>query len=131
MTCLLYTSCSSLIANVNFVVNEGETLGIIGPAGGNKTVLLELLYGFLRKKSGSMLLDGVPIQIRHQMCIRDRLRSVNISDAQSGSLLDSDRSMICPVPREILALIAFCADKKECGSSRKEETISPMPRVTW
>ena len=42
---------------------------------------------------------------------RPRLRSVNISDAQSGSLLDSDRSMICPVPREILALIAFCADK--------------------
>ena len=95
--------CSSLIANVNFVVNEGETLGIIGPAGGNKTVLLELLYGFLRKKSGSMLLDGVPIQIRHPADAKKYGIGYFTSDRSHSSLVSE---------LTVLENISLCAAKK-------------------
>lgn len=42
-------------------VRDGETLGLIGPNGEGKSTLLKLLYGALKPDSGSVLLDGQPI----------------------------------------------------------------------
>jgi branched-chain amino acid transport system ATP-binding protein len=42
-------------------VEEGEFHGVIGPNGAGKTTLLNLITGYLRPSSGSILLDGKPI----------------------------------------------------------------------
>lgn len=49
---------SEVLSNVSFSVAEGEFLGIIGPNGGGKTTLLQLLTGFLSPTKGSLKIFG-------------------------------------------------------------------------
>ncbi|MCB1181273.1 MAG: ATP-binding cassette domain-containing protein [Chlamydiia bacterium] len=47
-----------VLENVNFSIEEGEFIGIIGPNGGGKTTLLKLIMGFLKPTRGKLLLFG-------------------------------------------------------------------------
>ena len=58
------------VANVSVTLNAGEITAIIGPNGAGKSTLLRTLNGQLRQTSGSILIDGQPI---------DRLNRRNIS----------------------------------------------------
>ncbi|MUG99033.1 ATP-binding cassette domain-containing protein [Scytonema sp. UIC 10036] len=46
------------IDNICFKVNAGETIAIVGPSGGGKSTLLNLVIGFLRPTKGKIFLDG-------------------------------------------------------------------------
>lgn len=46
------------VYNVDFVVEEGEIVGLIGPNGSGKTTTLNLLTGFYRPTSGKMTFQG-------------------------------------------------------------------------
>jgi branched-chain amino acid transport system ATP-binding protein len=46
------------INNVDFYVDEGEILGLIGPNGSGKTTTLNLLTGFLKPDSGNVMFKG-------------------------------------------------------------------------
>ncbi|GAB1541353.1 ABC transporter ATP-binding protein [Scytonema sp. NUACC21] len=48
----------SAIDNICFKVNAGETIAIVGPSGGGKSTLLNLVIGFLRPTKGRIYLDG-------------------------------------------------------------------------
>ena len=47
--------------NVNFTLNRGEFVGIIGHTGSGKSTLMQQLNGLLKPTSGQVLLDGVDI----------------------------------------------------------------------
>ena len=47
--------------NVNFSLNRGEFVGIIGHTGSGKSTLMQQLNGLLKPTSGQVLLDGVDI----------------------------------------------------------------------
>ena len=55
---LHYSAGKFHLNDVSMQVQDGETLVILGPTGAGKTVLLELIAGFRRPKSGSVFLDG-------------------------------------------------------------------------
>ncbi len=46
------------IDNICLKVNAGETIAIVGPSGGGKSTLLNLVIGFLRATKGQIHLDG-------------------------------------------------------------------------
>jgi branched-chain amino acid transport system ATP-binding protein len=46
------------VYNVSFELQEGESLGIIGPNGSGKTTLVNLITGFVRPTSGRVFLRG-------------------------------------------------------------------------
>jgi len=46
------------VSRLSFDVAPGEILGLIGPNGAGKTTVFNLITGFLRPTSGSILLDG-------------------------------------------------------------------------
>lgn len=46
------------IHNVDFEVEEGEIIGLIGPNGSGKTTILNLLTGFLKPDSGTIIFMG-------------------------------------------------------------------------
>lgn len=49
------------LSDVSFQMRPGEILGVIGPNGAGKTTLLDVLTGFSRSNSGSVTVDGAPI----------------------------------------------------------------------
>jgi ABC-type branched-subunit amino acid transport system ATPase component len=49
------------VDNVSFEVVPGEVVGLIGPNGAGKTTLLDLITGFTRQSTGTILLDGTDV----------------------------------------------------------------------
>ncbi len=51
-----------VLRDINLSVRQGEFLCVIGHSGCGKSTLLNMVSGFLRPSSGSVSLDGVPIE---------------------------------------------------------------------
>ncbi len=49
------------IRNVEFEIQEGEIVGLIGPNGSGKTTMLNLITGFLKPNSGAVTFQGETI----------------------------------------------------------------------
>lgn len=49
------------LENVNFTLNRGEFVGVIGHTGSGKSTLMQQLNGLLKPTSGQVFLDGVDI----------------------------------------------------------------------
>lgn len=49
--------------NVNFNIEEGKVVGILGPNGSGKTTLIKILVGLLRQSKGEVKIDGQDIGI--------------------------------------------------------------------
>lgn len=51
-----------ILDNVNFKVKRGEIIALVGPSGGGKTTLVDLIPRFHDPTGGSILIDGVDIK---------------------------------------------------------------------
>ena len=60
--------------NVNFAVNRGEFIGIIGHTGSGKSTLMQQLNGLLKPTSGSVLLNGQDIWSDKKLTRQARFR---------------------------------------------------------
>ena len=49
------------MSNVNFTINSGERIGIIGESGSGKSTLVDLLGGLLQPTEGEIVLNGFNI----------------------------------------------------------------------
>lgn len=59
--CYSYPDASPGLLNANFRIRAGETVMIIGPSGGGKSTLLNLLLNLHRPQRGKILVDGIDI----------------------------------------------------------------------
>ena len=63
------------IHNVSFKINQGETLGIVGPPGSGKSTIAHLIPRFYDPTEGSILIDDEDIKnftlesLRHAVCV--------------------------------------------------------------
>jgi ATP-binding cassette subfamily B protein len=53
---------NTILENVSFKANAGDTIGILGSTGSGKTSLIKLLTRFYEPESGEVLLDGVDVR---------------------------------------------------------------------
>ncbi len=64
-----------VLSHINLTVPAGEALAIVGPSGGGKTTLTNLIPRFLDLKQGSIRIDGIDIRdvtvasLRHQIAM--------------------------------------------------------------
>lgn len=56
--CFSYTPDEAVLSHLSFTISAGEVIGIIGPSGGGKTTLLQLLVGLREPDSGSIMVGG-------------------------------------------------------------------------
>ena len=56
-----YEADKPIIQHINFTIQKGEKIAIVGKNGAGKTTLIKLLCGFYMPVSGEILLDGQPL----------------------------------------------------------------------
>jgi phospholipid/cholesterol/gamma-HCH transport system ATP-binding protein len=78
----------SVLENVSFFVNRGETLCILGRSGVGKSVSLRMLMGFLKPDSGSIRVEGQEITTLSEEGLRAIRKRVTMV-FQNGALFDS------------------------------------------
>ncbi|MDI7864218.1 ABC transporter ATP-binding protein [Rhizobiaceae bacterium n13] len=83
---------SEILKDVSLTVETGEFLGIIGPNGSGKTSLMSLLAGLRTPKSGSVLLDGVPIGSLGRRAVAQRLALVE-QQAETGERITARQAV--------------------------------------
>ena len=66
-----------VLDGVNFTVNEGETVALLGPSGTGKSVLLKHIIGLIHPDSGTVLVDGLNVAtlLSARSCRRSAARS--------------------------------------------------------
>jgi iron complex transport system ATP-binding protein len=64
------------VAGVSLTLNTGEITGIIGPNGAGKSTLLRALNGQLRPSSGTILVNGEPLERLNRRSISRRIAVV-------------------------------------------------------
>ncbi len=57
-----YINDEYVLKNINFKINPGETVAIVGHTGAGKTSIINILTRFYNLNKGQILLDGVDIQ---------------------------------------------------------------------
>ena len=88
--CFSYTDDKPLIENLNLTVNPGEKVAIVGPTGGGKTTIVNILMRFYDPKSGEVLVDGQNIEQMNRSDVREMFGMV-LQDTMlfSGSVYDN------------------------------------------
>ncbi|MBV6714312.1 ABC transporter ATP-binding protein [Paenibacillus chitinolyticus] len=61
-TFLSGTEQSQVLKDINFTVNKGEIVALLGSSGSGKSTLLNLMAGLMKPTEGSILIDGQPIE---------------------------------------------------------------------
>jgi phospholipid/cholesterol/gamma-HCH transport system ATP-binding protein len=77
-----------VLEDVSFFVNSGETLCILGRSGVGKSVSLQMLMGFLKPDSGTVLVAGQDIGGMSERELQEVRRKVTMV-FQNGALFDS------------------------------------------
>ena len=77
-----------VLKKVNFAVNPGETLCILGRSGVGKSVSLQMLLGFLKPDSGNIMVAGEDITGFKEKQLQQIRRKVSMV-FQNGALFDS------------------------------------------
>ena len=100
---------SSIFENLNFELNHGEVVGIIGPSGVGKSTFTNLIVGFLNSFEGDFKVDGKLIDKSNAKNWRKQLGYVS----QSIYLIDDT----------IRANVAFGEEPDEIDDLRIEKAI--------
>ena len=72
-----YDESREIIRGVSFEVRKGETVALVGPSGGGKSTLSELMERFYDADAGEILIDGVSIHDYKQDSLRSAMSLVS------------------------------------------------------
>ncbi|MCC6493211.1 MAG: ABC transporter ATP-binding protein [Pirellulales bacterium] len=72
-----YDGANDVLHNVSLVINSGEHLAVVGPNGGGKSTLINLLCRFYDPQQGDVLLDGVSVRDTSLNELRRRIALVS------------------------------------------------------
>ena len=104
---------NNVLKNVNFSIEEGEMVGIMGPSGSGKSTLLYAVSGMDKATSGKVILDGKDISTLSEK----ELASVRLNDM--GFIFQQMFMMKNLTIMDNILLPAIECDKSE--ESRKEK----------
>ena len=65
-----------VLTGVDFEVAEGEVVALVGPSGGGKSTLVQLIPRFYDPTSGSVLVDGVDVREQSLSTLRSAMAAV-------------------------------------------------------
>ncbi len=75
--CFSYDGERQVIDHVSMEIPKGKTIALVGPSGGGKSTLSELLPRFYDPQSGTISIDGVDLKEYSQESLRDHMSIVS------------------------------------------------------
>lgn len=60
--CFTYDDKTSVLRSIDLHINSGETVAIVGPSGGGKSTLCQLIPRFYDTDSGTISIDGIDVR---------------------------------------------------------------------
>ena len=87
-----YDGERDVINNVSIKIKKGQTIALVGPSGGGKSTLSELIPRFYDVKSGDILFDGKSVKDYTQESLRSKMSIVSqdtvlFNDSIEGNIL--------------------------------------------
>jgi subfamily B ATP-binding cassette protein MsbA len=68
---------NTVLKDISFSIPKGQTIALVGPSGGGKSTLMDLIPKFIQPKSGVISIDGTDIQQVNSISLRSLLGVVN------------------------------------------------------
>ena len=109
-------SQKQVLENIDFQINKGEIIGIIGKSGSGKSTLVNILTGLINPNSGSVLIDDVNIK-------EDMISFQSIIGYVSQSVVLLDES--------IKKNIAFELDDNKIDLKKVNDVIKQVELSEW
>lgn len=103
-----YDDTREIIHKVSFDVRKGETVALVGPSGGGKSTLSELVARFYDTTKGDILIDGISIRNYKQESLRKYM-----------SLVSQDTVLFNDTIRNNIALGRISATEEEVVEAAK------------
>ena len=87
-----YDSAQPVLENINLEADHGQTIAIVGPTGGGKSTLVNVLARFYEATQGSVLINGLDYRCYSQHWLQSRL-GVVLQDNHifSGTIMSNIR----------------------------------------
>jgi phospholipid/cholesterol/gamma-HCH transport system ATP-binding protein len=79
----------TVLNGVDFEVQDGETVALLGPSGTGKSVLLKHIIGLIKPDGGSIVVDGRDVSHLDRKALAEFRQSIGYV-FQNGALFDSD-----------------------------------------
>ncbi len=71
-----YDQNKEILSLVNFKINKGEKIGIVGVSGSGKSTLVDLILGLIKPTQGRILIDGILLSPQKPHALRGIIGSV-------------------------------------------------------
>lgn len=68
-----YSEKKFVLSNINLAIMPGETMALVGPSGGGKTTLCQLIPRFYEVNDGEILVDGINIKGIKMKSLRENI----------------------------------------------------------
>lgn len=66
-----------VLRNINMTIKKGQNVALVGPSGGGKSTLIDLIPRFYDPKTGNILIDGVNLKDVSTDSLRSQMGTVN------------------------------------------------------
>ena len=101
-----YTGKGNNISNLSFRLNQGQTLGILGPTGSGKTTIINLLLRFYDPDAGRILIHGQDIRGIDPQTLRSMFGTVFQNDFVAEGTMGENISFFRDLPVQDLEVAA-------------------------
>ena len=88
-----YDGQREVIDGISFEIRRGETVALVGPSGGGKSTLSELLPRFYDPTSGEIAIDGIPLRDYTQESLRAHMSVVAQDTVLFNDTIESNIAM--------------------------------------
>ncbi|MCI0919794.1 ABC transporter ATP-binding protein [Sphingobacterium rhinopitheci] len=66
-----------ILRSINLEINKGETVALVGPSGGGKSTMIDLIPRFMDVNKGGITFDGIDLRELNQESLRNQIGTVN------------------------------------------------------